>query len=116
MAEAACCSGAKSSTFPPGRVVCLTRETVETRLYLLDEQDRIVGISGYVVRPPQARREKRLHLRRQPNSLPTKGPVSSLDDIHKDRCPLERLRIPDLSRVETWRRASLPPWSRAMKP
>jgi iron complex transport system substrate-binding protein len=35
----------------------LTEETVET-LYLLGEQDRIVGISGYVVRPPEARREK----------------------------------------------------------
>ena len=43
--------------FPPSRIVCLTEETVET-LYLLDEQHRIVGISGYVVRPPQARREK----------------------------------------------------------
>jgi iron complex transport system substrate-binding protein len=43
--------------FPPGRIVCLTEETVET-LYLLGEQDRIVGISGYCVRPPQARREK----------------------------------------------------------
>ena len=39
------------------KCVCLTEETVET-LYLLGEQDRIVGISGYVVRPPQARREK----------------------------------------------------------
>src|SRR2546423_7646072 len=46
-----------SSMFPPDRIVCLTEETVET-LYLLGEQDRIVGISGYVVRPPQARREK----------------------------------------------------------
>ena len=43
--------------FPPARIVCLAEETVET-LYLLGEQDRIVGISGYVVRPPQARREK----------------------------------------------------------
>ena len=43
--------------FPPSRIVCLTEETVET-LYLIGEQDRIVGISGYVVRPPQARREK----------------------------------------------------------
>ena len=43
--------------FPPARMVCLSEETVET-LYLLGEQDRIVGISGYVVRPPQARREK----------------------------------------------------------
>jgi iron complex transport system substrate-binding protein len=43
--------------FPPSRVVCLTEETVEL-LYLLGEQDRIVGISGYVVRPPEARKEK----------------------------------------------------------
>src|SRR6267143_106202 len=46
-----------SSMFPSGRIVCLTEETVET-LYLLGEQDRIVGISGYVVRPPEARRDK----------------------------------------------------------
>ena len=46
-----------SSMFPPDRIVCLTEETVET-LYLLGDQDRIVGISGYVVRPQQARREK----------------------------------------------------------
>jgi len=43
--------------FPPERIICLTEETVET-LYLLGEQDRIVGISGYCVRPPEARREK----------------------------------------------------------
>lgn len=43
--------------FPPKRIVCLTEETVET-LYLLGEQDRIVGVSGYAVRPPQVRREK----------------------------------------------------------
>src|SRR5262252_3414952 len=44
--------------FPPRRIVCLTEETVET-LYLLEEQDRIVGVSGYAVRPPQVRREKK---------------------------------------------------------
>jgi iron complex transport system substrate-binding protein len=43
--------------YPPERIVCLTEETTET-LYLLGEQDRIVGVSGYTVRPPQARREK----------------------------------------------------------
>jgi iron complex transport system substrate-binding protein len=43
--------------FPPQRVVCLTEETVET-LYLLGEDARIVGVSGYAVRPPQVRREK----------------------------------------------------------
>ncbi len=43
--------------FPPERIVCLTEETVET-LYLLGEQARIVGVSGYAVRPSQVRKEK----------------------------------------------------------
>ncbi|ODR98129.1 cobalamin-binding protein [Methyloceanibacter methanicus] len=43
--------------YPPERIVCLTEETVET-LYLLGEEDRIVGVSGYAVRPRQVRREK----------------------------------------------------------
>ena len=43
--------------YPPARIVCLTEETVET-LYLLGEDRRIVGVSGYAVRPPQVRREK----------------------------------------------------------
>ena len=43
--------------FPPERIVCLTEETVET-LYLLGEQRRIVGVSGYAVRPAQVRKEK----------------------------------------------------------
>jgi len=43
--------------FPPERIVCLTEETVET-LYLIGEERRIVGVSGYAVRPPQVRREK----------------------------------------------------------
>jgi iron complex transport system substrate-binding protein len=38
----------------PQRIVCLTEETTET-LYLLGQGDRIVGISGYTVRPPEAR-------------------------------------------------------------
>jgi len=41
----------------PERIVCLTEETTET-LYLLGEERRIVGISGYTVRPPQARKDK----------------------------------------------------------
>lgn len=41
----------------PRRIVCLTSETVEV-LYGLGEAARIVGISGYTVRPPQARKEK----------------------------------------------------------
>ena len=43
--------------YPPARIVCLTEETVET-LYLIGEERRIVGVSGYAVRPPQVRREK----------------------------------------------------------
>jgi len=43
--------------FPYERIVCLTEETVET-LYLMGEEDRIVGVSGYCVRPPRVRREK----------------------------------------------------------
>ena len=41
----------------PRRIVCLTEEPTEI-LYALGEQDRIVGISGFTVRPPRARREK----------------------------------------------------------
>ena len=43
----------------PRRIVCLTDETTET-LYLLGEQDRIVGVSGYTTRPPEARRKPRV--------------------------------------------------------
>lgn len=45
------------STEFPSRIVCLTEETTEI-LYLLGEEWRIVGISGFTVRPPHARREK----------------------------------------------------------
>src|SRR5262252_6980016 len=38
----------------PSRIVCLTEETTET-LYLLGQEHRIVGVSGYTVRPPEAR-------------------------------------------------------------
>ena len=41
----------------PQRIVCLTEETTEW-LYLLGEEARIVGISGYTVRPRRARQEK----------------------------------------------------------
>jgi iron complex transport system substrate-binding protein len=43
----------------PRRIVCLTEETTET-LYLLGEGDRVVGVSGYTVRPPEARRKPRV--------------------------------------------------------
>ncbi|SIO25435.1 iron complex transport system substrate-binding protein [Rhodovulum sp. ES.010] len=43
--------------FPPDRIVCLTEEAVET-LYLLGQEHRIVGVTGYAVRPARVRREK----------------------------------------------------------
>src|SRR5262245_60289743 len=43
----------------PKRIVCLTEETTET-LYLLGEGDRVVGISGYTVRPPEARQKPKI--------------------------------------------------------
>ena len=43
----------------PSRIVCLTEETTET-LYLLGAGDRIVGVSGYTVRPPEARSKPRV--------------------------------------------------------
>jgi len=50
-------SNDESRRFGPQRIVCLTEEPTEI-LYALGEQHRIVGISGFTVRPPRARREK----------------------------------------------------------
>jgi len=46
-----------SKDYFPQRIVCLTEEPTET-LYLLGEEDRIVGISGFTMRPAKARKEK----------------------------------------------------------
>jgi iron complex transport system substrate-binding protein len=43
----------------PERIVCLTEETVET-LYLIGAGDRVVGVSGYTVRPPEARKKPKV--------------------------------------------------------
>lgn len=43
----------------PSRIVCLTEETTET-LYLLGEGNRVVGVSGYTIRPPEARHKPRV--------------------------------------------------------
>ena len=59
----------QSSSHPtdfPRRIVCLTDETTET-LYLLGEQDRIVGVSGYAKRPPEARKKPRVSAFRNAN-------------------------------------------------
>lgn len=60
----ACRRGEAPATVPPmgrypERIVCLTEETTET-LYLLGEGHRIVGVSGYTVRPPEARKKPRI--------------------------------------------------------
>ncbi len=45
------------TTYAPQRIVCLTEEPTEM-FYLLGEEHRIIGISGFTVRPPRARKEK----------------------------------------------------------
>src|ERR1700747_1997838 len=56
---------ARSSDFPQ-RIVCLTDETTET-LYLLGEEARIVGVSGFTTRPPEARTKPRVSAFRDAN-------------------------------------------------
>jgi iron complex transport system substrate-binding protein len=56
-ALAASGDSADSAAYGPQRIVCLTEEPTEW-LYLLGQERRIVGISGYTVRPPRAREEK----------------------------------------------------------
>lgn len=56
-ATGTCVSTDTTSSNYPSRIVCLTEETTEA-LYLLGEDWRIVGISGFTVRPPRARKEK----------------------------------------------------------
>jgi hypothetical protein len=79
--------------FPARRLVCLTEETVET-LYLLGEQDRIVGVSGYAVRPPQVRREKP---RVSASARPTSPRLQRSNRISFWRFPIFRLQSPPIS-------------------
>jgi iron complex transport system substrate-binding protein len=53
------CENVVNANHYPQRIVCLTEETTET-LYLLGEGDRIVGVSGYTVRPPEARQKPKV--------------------------------------------------------
>src|SRR6266508_6881675 len=48
-----------SAPMYPSRIVCLTEETTET-LYLLGEGDRVLGVSGYTCRPPEARKKPKV--------------------------------------------------------
>lgn len=65
-----------SCTEYPRRVVCLTDETTEI-LYLLGEQDRIVGISAYASRPPEARNKPRVSAFRDAN-------IDKILNLHPD--------------------------------
>jgi iron complex transport system substrate-binding protein len=71
----------------PRRIVCLTEETTET-LYLLGEGDRVVGISGYTVRPPEARQKPKvssfLHARFDKIEALTPDLVLAFSDLQAD--------------------------------
>lgn len=71
----------------PSRIVCLTEETTET-LYLLGEGDRVVGISGYTVRPPEARKKPKvssfLHARYEAIEALTPDLVLAFSDLQAD--------------------------------
>ncbi len=71
----------------PTRIVCLTEETTET-LYLLGQGDRVVGISGYTVRPPEARRKPRvssfLHARYETIAALSPDLVLAFSDLQAD--------------------------------
>lgn len=72
------------------RIICLTEETTET-LYRLGEQDRIVGISAFTVRPPDARRDKPVvsqYIRADVEKIVTLEPdlVLGFSDLQADIC------------------------------
>jgi iron complex transport system substrate-binding protein len=71
----------------PRRIVCLTEETTET-LYLLGEGDRVVGVSGYTVRPPEARQKPRissfLHARFDKIEAPNPDLILAFSDLQAD--------------------------------
>jgi len=71
----------------PRRIVCLTEETTET-LYLLGEGDRVAGVSGYTVRPPEARRKPRvsafLHARYEKIEALSPDLVLAFSDLQGD--------------------------------
>ena len=79
-------AGARSSVYPE-RIVCLTEETTET-LYLLGEGDRVVGISGYTVRPPEARQKPKvssfLHARYEKIDALAPDLVLAFSDLQAD--------------------------------
>jgi len=77
----------RTATSHPARIVCLTEETTET-LYLLGEGDRVVGISGYTVRPPEARQKPKvssfLHARYEKIAALDPDLVLAFSDLQAD--------------------------------
>lgn len=71
----------------PNRIVCLTEETTET-LYLLGEGERVVGVSGYTVRPPEAREKPKvssfLHARYEKIAALEPDLVLAFSDLQAD--------------------------------
>ena len=71
----------------PSRLICLTEETTET-LYLLGEGGRVVGISGYTVRPPEARQKPKvssfLHARYEKIAALNPDLVLAFSDLQAD--------------------------------
>jgi iron complex transport system substrate-binding protein len=71
----------------PERIVCLTEETTET-LYLLGEGHRVVGISGYTVRPPEARQKPKvssfLHARYEKIEALTPDLILAFSDLQSE--------------------------------
>jgi len=73
----------------PQRIVCLTEETTET-LYLLGAGDRVVGVSGYTVRPPEAREKPIvsafLHARYEKIERLRPDLILAFSDLQADLC------------------------------
>jgi iron complex transport system substrate-binding protein len=93
----------------PKRIVCLTEETTET-LYLLGAQDRIVGVSGFTQRPPQARKDKPLVSAFTSADLPKISALQpdlilAFSDLQAD---ITRDLIRDGFNVMTWNQRSVP--------
>lgn len=71
----------------PKKIVCLTEETTET-LYLIGEGERVVGISGYTVRPPEARKKPKvsayLHARYEKIEALTPDLILAFSDLQSN--------------------------------
>ena len=64
----------------PRRIICLTEETTET-LYLLGEQERVVGVSGYTVRPPEAIEQDLLPKEKTDAALGLQSPQKPVEHV-----------------------------------